>query len=206
MRRSLIGISMIVLVSFTLLFTSCKNDDDSNGTSVSTNNGSFRIAYINRDSLAGEYEFYNDIQTSFMLDQQEKEAELNARYKSLQTKYIKVQRDVQNRMITPTSAQQKQEQLALDQQKLQQDQQRYELEVMEKSQKLTLEILDSIKNYVEVYNKEHNFNMILNNDTLGSIVIYADDKMNITEDIVKGLNKRYRAAIDKGEETTEENK
>jgi hypothetical protein len=38
--------------------------------------------------------------------------------------------------------------------------------------------------------------MILNNDTLSSIVIYADQSMNITEDIIKGLNKRYKESID----------
>ena len=41
---------------------------------------------------------------------QEKEGELGSRYKALQTRYLKIQRDLQNRMITPTSAEQKNQQ------------------------------------------------------------------------------------------------
>lgn len=202
MRRSIIGISLIVLTVLSVSITSCK-DGDNGSTSVSGNTG-FKIAYINRDSLAEQYEFYNDMQTSFMLEQQEKEGELSSRYKALQTRYLKIQRDLQNRMITPTSAEQKNQQLGLDQQKWQQDQERYSLEMAEKSQKMTLQILDSIKNYVDIYNKDHNYNMILNNDTLGSIVIYADEMMNITDDIVKGLNKRYRESLNKPVDSPEE--
>ena len=102
-------------------------------------------------------------------------------------------------------SQQKQEKLALDQQKLQQDQQRYEMEIMEKTQKLTLEILDSIQNYLDIYNKEYKFSMIMASDTLGSNLLYADKNLDITEDIIKALNKRYRAATgsQEGDEVSE---
>lgn len=200
MRRSLLGISIVVFASLSVFIVSCKSNGDNQGTMNSANDG-FKIAYINRDSVASAYEYYNDIQTSFMLEQQDKEAELSSRYKSLQTRYIKIQRDLQNRMITPTSAQQKQDQLALDQQKLQKDQERYQLDVMEKSQKYLIEFLDSINNYVKLYNKDKGYNMILNNDTLSSIVIYADESMNITEDVIKGLNRRYKAAMEKSNDS-----
>ena len=195
MRRSIIGISLIVFAALTISISSCK-EDDNGGTTVSSNDG-FKIAYINRDSLADQYDYYNDMQTAFMVEQQEKEGELGSRYKALQRKYMQIQRDLQNRMITQSSAESKNQQLVLDQQKWQQDQERYSIEMQEKLQKMTLQILDSIKNYVEIYNKDHHYNMILNNDTLGSIVIYADEMMNITDDIVKGLNKRYRDSVDK---------
>ena len=198
MNRLFQGISVIMLLSLSLLFSNCDKDNEDNDNYVGADN-SFKIAYVKTDTLAEAYEYYNDLKTSLMLEQQEIEAELNARYKSLQTKYLQVQRDLQNRMITPTSSQQKQEKLALEQQKLQQDQQRYELEIMEKTQKLTLEILDSIQNYLDIYNKKYKYSMIMASDTLGSNLLYADKNLDITKDVIKGLNKRYREAVGKQE-------
>ena len=206
MNRFFQGLGVIMLLSFSLLFSNCDKDNDDNHNHAVADN-SFKIAYVKTDTLAEVYEFYNDQKTAFLLEQQEVEAELNARYKSLQTRYLQIQRDLQNRMITPTSSQQKQEKLALDQQKLQQDQQRYEYEIMEKNQKMTLQFLDSIQNYLEIYNKEHKYSMVMTSDTLGSSLLYADKSLDITDDIIKGLNKRYRDAMGKqeGEEISEDN-
>ncbi len=187
----------IILVSGIISISSCGNDKEG-GNSTSGNN-TFQIAYVKTDTLAEAYEYYNDLKTSLMLEQQEMEQDLNARYKSLQTKSMQIQRDLQDRMITPTSAQQKQEKLQLELQKFQEDQQRYELEMMEKSQNLTLEILDSIQNYLKIYNKDNKYSMILTTDTLGSNILYADKNLDITVDVIKGLNKRYNDAKGKKE-------
>jgi outer membrane protein len=187
----------IILVSGIIFISSCGNDKEG-GNSTSGNN-TFQIAYVKTDTLAEAYEYYNDLKTSLMLEQQEMEQDLNARYKSLQTKSMQIQRDLQDRMITPTSAQQKQEKLQLELQKFQEDQQRYELEMMEKSQNLTLEILDSIQNYLKIYNKDNKYSMILTTDTLGSNILYADKNLDITVDVIKGLNKRYNDAKGKKE-------
>jgi outer membrane protein len=198
MKRLFSVFSLAALFASSLLLSNCGNEKTDKKTPA--NAESFKVAIVKTDTLGEVYEYYNDLQTSLMLEQQDKESDLNARYKSLQTKFLKIQRDVQNRMITQTSAQQKQEKLALEQQKLQQDQQRYQADMMEKSQKLTLQILDSIKNYLEIYNKEHNYDLILTSDTLGSNILFSKKAMDITPDVIKGLNKRYRAAAGNSEE------
>ncbi len=199
MKRLFSVIGLTALFAGTFLLSYCNKDTDNNTTN-STNDNSFKVAIVKTDTLAEVYEYYNDLQTALMLEQQDKEADLNARYKSLQTKFLKIQRDVQNRMITQTSAQKKQEQLGLEQQKLQQDQQNYQSDMMDKSQKLTLQILDSIKNYLKIYNKDHHFDMILSSDTLESNILLSEKSMDITPDIIKGLNKRYRNATGKNDE------
>lgn len=196
MKKLFLG--LVVIVAITLFTTSC-NKSNNNGNTTATSGNSFKVAYVMTDTLSEAYEYFNDLQSSLLISQQEKEAELANRYKVLQNKFMKIQRDVQNRMITPTSAQKKQEQLALTQQKLQEDQQIYQTEMMEKSQKMTLKILDSIQNYLKIYNKEHKYNMIITSDTLGSQLLYADKNLDITKDVIKGLNARYRASLGKSE-------
>jgi len=198
MKRLFSVIGLTALFAGTFLLSNC--DNDKNHETTSDDGNSFKVAIVKTDTLAEVYEYYNDLQTALMLEQQDKEGDLNARYKSLQTKFLKIQRDVQNRMITQTSAQKKQQQLGLEQQKLQQDQQNYQSDMMVKSQKLTLQILDSIKNYLKIYNEDHHFDMILSSDTLESNILLSEKSMDITPDIIKGLNKRYRNATGSNDE------
>jgi len=195
MRKIVLGTAIVIVALFV---TSCNKSNNNSNAQVESGN-SFKIAYVMTDTLSEAYEYFNDLQSALLIDRQEKEADLSNRYKALQNKFMKIQRDAQNRMITPTSAQKKQEQLGLQQQKIQQDQQLYEMEMMEKSQNMTLQILDSIQNYLKIYNEEHHFNMIITSDTLGSQILYADKQFDITKDVIKGLNKRYRASLGKTE-------
>ncbi len=201
MRKIVLGIATVIIALFV---TSCDKGNNNSNNTQATNGSTFKMAYVMTDTLSEAYEYFNDIQSDLMIQQQEKEAELNSRYKALQNKFLKVQRDVQNRMMTPSTAQKKQEQLGIQQQKLQQDQQIYQAEIMEKTQKMTLEILDSIKNYIKVYNKDHHYNLVITSDTLGSQLLYADKQFDITEDIIKGLNKRYRASLNNTNEKKED--
>lgn len=196
MKRIFLG--LLVIVSVSLFITSCNKSNNNSNTQVESGN-SFKIAYVMTDTLSEAYEYFNDLQSELLIERQEKEADLSNRYKALQNKFMKIQRDAQNRMITPTSAQKKQEQLSLQQQKIQQDQQLYEMEMMEKSQNMTLQILDSIQNFLNIYNEEHHYSMIITSDTLGSQILYADKQFDITKDVIKGLNKRYRASLGKTE-------
>jgi outer membrane protein len=206
MNRLFQVLSIVGLFIFSLLLTNCDKEENSATNNNTSSDNSFKIAYVKTDSLAEVYEYYNDLQTALMLEQEEAEADLSARYKALQTKSMKIQRDLQNRMITPTSAQSKQEKLQLDLQKWQQDQERYQFDMMEKSQNLTLEILDSIQNMIKIYNEKYNYSMVMASDTLGSNILFADQSLDITEDIVKALNKRYRKSMaDQGEDIDEDN-
>ena len=198
MKKYFLGLGVTALMFGSLFLANCdKGEGDHNHA---TADNSFKIAYVMTDTLSEAYEYFNDLQSALLIDQQEKEAELSNRYQALQNKFLKLQRDVQNRMMTQATAQKKQEQLGLQQQKLQQDQQIYEMEMMEKSQKMTFDILDSIQNYINIYNEEHHYNMVITSDTLGSQILYADKQFDITKDVIKGLNKRYRVSLGKSEE------
>lgn len=198
MKKYFLGLGVTVLMFGSLLLSNC--DKGEGNKNESTTDNSFKIAYVMTDTLSEAYEYFNDLQSTLLISRQEKEAELSNRYQVLQNKFLKLQRDVQNRMMTQATAQKKQEALGLQQQKLQQDQQNYEMEIMEKSQNMTLQILDSIQNYIKIYNEVHHYNMVITSDTLGSQILYADKQFDITKDVIDGLNKRYRASLGKSEE------
>ncbi len=190
MKNAPLIISIVALLGVVLLFINKMSGDTENVSDNETTTVN-KIAYVNMDTLVGAYNYYNDLQTAFYVKQNEKGAELDSRYRALQRKAYDISNQVKNQMMTPTKAQKMQQGLAEEEQRILQDKQTYELELAEESQNISLEILDSIKNYVELYNKYKNYNLILTNDTLGKTVIYAEKNMDITNDIIKGLNKRY---------------
>jgi len=159
---------------------------------VSANGAALQIAYVNLDTLVDAYDFYNDEKTQLLAWSNEKETSLDSRYKALQRKAMELQQQVQSNMMTPTTAQKKGEQLGYQEQEILRDKQAYEYEAMDRNQKMTLMVFDSIKTYLKIYNEEKNFSLILANDTLGTSILLGDEGMDITREVLDGLNKRYR--------------
>ena len=48
---------------------------------------------------------------------------------------------------------------------------------------------DSINAYISDYNKVHKYNIILSR--IGDNILYIDNAMNVTQDIIDGLNARH---------------
>lgn len=71
----------------------------------------------------------------------------------------------------------------------------YQQMVQEKVQnenlQLTQKVLDKINDYVKRYGKEHNYELILAATQQGNI-IYGTSDVNITEQIIEGLNREYQ--------------
>ena len=187
--------TLIAVTIVTSIFScSQKENNNSNQSSPGNNTSSIKIGYVNLDTLTESYHYYSDLKTSLIAKQQKISAELDSRYKGLQLKAANLQKQVQDRMMTPATAQKKQQQLLVSQQKLMDDKQKYEGELMRAEQKMMLDILDSVKNYLKIYNKDNKFNIILANDTLGRTILLADKQMDITKPILENLNDRYTTA------------
>ena len=69
-------------------------------------------------------------------------------------------------------------------------QQKLSDELAAENQKNNLELRDSISSFLKQYNKEKNFDLILSNSGLDNL-LYAKKALNITDEVVNGLNSRY---------------
>lgn len=198
MKKAPLIISIIALIGVILLFVNqFSSDTQPEQARKKSDSEMLNIAYVKLDTLIDSYHYYNDKKTELIEDSQVKQGDLEARYRSLQRKLYEIQSQVQNRMMTPSKAEKQQQKLVQEEQKIMQDKQTYELEIMEKNQDLMKEVLDSIKNYVKIYNKDYGYELVMTNDTIGSTILYAEEPMNITDDILKGMNDRYLKKSDK---------
>ena len=68
-------------------------------------------------------------------------------------------------------------------------QERLTNELAIENNKNSLLFRDSINAYIRDYNKEHGYNIILSR--IGDNILYIDYAMNITQDVIDGLNARH---------------
>jgi len=61
-------------------------------------------------------------------------------------------------------------------------------ELAQKQAEFLQTLQDSLDNFLADYNKDKKFDMILNKAT----VLYGDKKYDITQDVINGMNARYK--------------
>ncbi len=152
------------------------------------------IRYIDLDSITANYNLVKDyneinIKTMTRLDnaQRTKQAELQKRANEIQSKVQNngyISEHTYNADLQKFQQQQRDAETYLGnlQQQAQQD-------ALDQSKALN----DSLNNYIEIYMKSHNYDAIL----LRAAGVYFNPELDITKEIVEGLNARYIKAEDR---------
>ncbi len=148
------------------------------------------IAYVNIDSLLANYAFYRESQDLLQSKQKQLETNLESRSKKLQEKAAKFQEKVAKHLVTRRQAEEMQTQLMQQEQELMQLKDQFSVQLLDNEQEMNRQIYDSISSFLKDYNKNKNYSLILSN-TFGGNLLYGKKSMNVTEDFIEGLNKRY---------------
>ncbi len=156
--------------------------------------GATNIVYVNIDSLLSpKYDMFADLQKQFQDKQGKLEAQLNTNTRSYERQVVDFQDKVQKGLVTRSQAQEMEMQLMQKQQDLIQMNQKFSEELMEEREVMNRRIIFSIYEYLEEYNKEGEFDFILGY-SFGGPILYSTDKLDITNDVVIGINKKYQAS------------
>jgi outer membrane protein len=150
-----------------------------------------KVAYVNIDSILFKYNLATELndalgkKQSGMKSRLEKEAQ--AFEKDAQVFQDKVQRGI---FLTQQRAEEAQQQLVMRQQELQQLEYDYTNQLAAEQQKMNARLFDSINNYIKAYNTPEKYQVILGH-SLGGNMLYGSEQLNITTEVLKGLNERY---------------
>lgn len=147
-----------------------------------------RIAYIEIDSLTSQYEFAK--QMSLELEKKGTNARNTIQSKSQQfeRKAQAFQQKLQSNGFTSREqAEAEQASLQREQENILALQQRLEKELANEQQKFLQALQDSLDHFLADYNKDKKYDMIVNK----AAVLYADQRFDITAEVVNGMNKRY---------------
>jgi outer membrane protein len=136
---------------------------------------------------------YTDITEELKQKLNTKDAELQSKQRKFEKSVTEYQNKASKGLITRTEAAQTEQNLQVEQQKLMQLQQQMQYELAEEEQVAQRKVLNSIMEYLKSLESEKDYQFVLGN-TFGGNVLYANDNLNITEEVVEGLNKAYKAS------------
>lgn len=149
------------------------------------------IVYIHIDSLLNEYDLFLDLQSDLTAKARIVEDDLNKKGRAFEKDVNNFQEKVQKGLITRSQAETQQNQLATRQQELEQYAQQKQMELAEENQVMLNRVLDAIKSYLADYRVLNNYDMILTTDNSSNTVIEAGKFLDVTKDVVDGLNREY---------------
>ena len=155
-----------------------------------------KIAYVEVDSLMSQYNFCKEYTLILQTKSNNARNTLNQKGTQLQKAAANFQEKLQsNGFASREEAERVQMALQRQQQDLQELQNRLGSELDAETAKFNEALRDSLQNFLKVYNKSKKYDLILSK--AGDNILYAAKKYDITQDVINGLNKRYKSTLKK---------
>ena len=157
-----------------------------NGSSAAS--GNLKIAYFDIDSLQTNYKDFKDAEDQLKTQDSDNKIRLN----SLGTSYQKRLKELQDK--APTMSQAEGEAAQRELATLQQRYNQTEVELDQNMKKTQMDMMTRLHNDVEAFLKEYNkekgfyYNFAYQP---GVFIYYKDSALDITGDMIKGLNEQY---------------
>lgn len=183
---------LAVAALFVLHFTGNRNTESTASAEDSRiTAGSGDIVYINLDTLVNQYDMYNDLRTELEGKVSAIENDLNKKGRALENDMKSFQEKYQKGLLTRSQMETMQNELMTRDQELRNLTQQKQMELAEEESVMYNRVMDAIKTYVDNYNKEKQYSLILTTTVTTNSVISGDQGRNITGEILNGLNQEY---------------
>ncbi len=149
------------------------------------------VAYLNVDSLLANYSFAIEASEQLMRKQEDARLKMNTKLRTFQNEVADFQRKLQNNaFLSRERAEKEQQRLAKKEQELQELEAKLTQDIMLENQKLNMQLADSLTNFLQVFNADGRYHVILSN-TAKDNVLMAAEQYDITDEVVAGMNARY---------------
>ena len=191
MKKIIAGVFATVLLT---AVTSCNNNSapaakaDGDAAAVA---GS--IVYFNLDRVLNEYDMANDLRSVAETKVGSINQEVNRRGSKLEKDTKAFQDKINKGLMTQSVAEIQYRKLQEQQNEFNQYAAQKQQEIAEEQQVMMNQIADAIKTFIDEYNAEKGYAMILTTqgDILPAPVVTADPALDITDDLLEGLNAAY---------------
>ncbi len=161
---------------------------------------SLSIACINDDTIGAKYLIMHKLSQEIQQRQQELQDEYETKGRKLQEEYAGYQQKAQSGNISQIDAQRIQKDLQEKKNELdniQQQQEELVKEAQDKNQQLSEKVID----FVNRYNKTRHFDYIFTYSATHGPIIVSNPMLDITNEIVDGLNKESADSLSKSPAT-----
>lgn len=143
------------------------------------------IVYIQLDSIVAKFDMFNDLKSELEEKVQKIQNDLQAKGRAFERDIKDFQNKIQKGLMTQSEAEEKNRVLGNRQADLQNLSAQKEAEIQEENAVMMNKVMDAIETFVKKYNEEKKYALILTG------VFQGDPNLDITNDIIEGLNEEY---------------
>ncbi|MDD5672852.1 MAG: OmpH family outer membrane protein [Chitinivibrionales bacterium] len=149
-----------------------------------------KIAYINTGKLMIGFSEANKIEQSLKAEDDKWQTQYKQMQDSIQASIDRMSKEYNK--ATPAKKKELQDQLSARNQQLNNFRQANMRKLEDLRQKKMQGVYDKANVYMSEYGKKHHYSMIFGTIAGGSILYGNESKYDITDDVIKGLNERYK--------------
>ena len=188
------------------MMVSCNNQSPKMDEQPAATSGEgMKIAYVEVDSLMTQYNFAKDYSVTLQKKSNNARNTLNQKGNALQAAMANFQQKLNNNGFqSREQAASQQAAIQRQQNDLQELQARLENELASETAKFNEALRDSLQNFLKSYNQDKKYDLILSK--AGDNILMGNKKLDITQDVINGLNKRYKPTAKPAAEKAEEKK
>jgi len=166
-----------------------KKSDKNNALSEIQSDG---IAFVNIDTVIFNFDMFFDRRAELMEKQKKAEAEFASKENQLKKNAADAQDKVNKGLVTRAQAAEMEQALYQQQQELSLLSQNLQNTLLEEEQVMNRQIVDYITTYLEENKSQYKYQFILGK-SFGSVVLYGDSGLDITQVVLGALNQKYQA-------------
>lgn len=203
MKKAILFISTVAAICAIALITpACTNNNGSTTKAAADSTiapGS--IVYFDLDRVLEEYDMANDLRSVVETKVNSINQEVTRRGNKLERDIKAFQDKINKGLLTQSVAEAQSQKLQEQQNEFQNYANQKQNEILEEQNVMMNQLADAIKTFMDSYNAEKGYAMIIS--TQGGIlpapVVTADPALDITDDVLAGLNAEYVQNKDKNE-------
>lgn len=147
------------------------------------------VVYVNADSLLANYDLFKDVKTRLEGKAKKAEGDLKGKATAFEREVGQYQQSAQG--MTNEQRAVTEQRLARKQQELANLNQSESNRLMAEEAEEQKKIYDKVEAYLKDYSKEKGYKMVLSYSRGNSAILYGDESLDITQDVLKGLNEAY---------------
>ncbi len=205
----LLILNVILLIGLAILYASfftnnkkAKETESITKQSVQTKatpgNEAITIAYINSDTLIANYQYAKDLEKELQALKTNLEKNFESQVRSVQNDYENYLKT--GASLTLSEQKKKEESFKQRQQDLGKMQESMMMQIQQKQLTENTKLVNAIYAFIKNYNEKNGkFTVILKKSFIESPVLYIDENLDLTKEILEGLNKEYEEV--KGSQT-----
>lgn len=191
MKNAAIVLSSLALVGviilFVMNFSGNKNGADHKHAAAGTTAGSGKIAYVDIDSLEANYEYLKVKKDEFTRRQNSMKQELQNSAAQMQRDIQDIQRKAKAGTLTEAEYQGAERRIGQMQQSLQTREAALTDQLLREQEEFNKDLQSRLDAFLAEYNKDKGYDYILSYG-LGGSILYKNPALDITAEVIKGMN------------------